>query len=62
MTNKQSAVQAAANATAVATQAINDFGADSTEATGALTAAKVAVATARSHGASDDDIRAARPA
>lgn len=60
--NKTDAIQAAANATAVATQAINDYGTKSPQAQGALQAARDTVTTAREHGATDDDIRAAHPA
>lgn len=60
--DKQTAIQGAVNAVATATQAVNDYGRDSTEARGALDAARTAVTTARRHGATDDDLRAARPA
>jgi hypothetical protein len=60
--DKTQAIQAAANATAVATQAINDYGRNSPEAHGALRAARQAVFEARRLGATDDDIRAATPA
>ncbi|MEU3851745.1 hypothetical protein [Streptomyces sp. NPDC029554] len=60
--NKAQAIQAAANATQTAMQAINDYGRNSTEANGALRAARQAVFDARQLGATDDDIRAAHPA
>lgn len=60
--DKQTAIQSAANAAAVATRAINDYGRNSVEAQGALHAARTAVTTARRHGATDDDLRTARPA
>ncbi|KOG21782.1 hypothetical protein [Streptomyces viridochromogenes] len=60
--DKHTAIQAAVNAAAVATQAINDYGRDSDEARGALDAARTAVTTARQHGATEDDLRTARPA
>jgi hypothetical protein len=60
--DKQTAIQAAANAAAVAAQAVNDYGPTSDKATGAVQAVRDAVSTARAHGATDDDIRASRPA
>lgn len=56
------ATQKAVNAVAVATQAINDYGQNSTEAKAALNAARTAVTTARTHGATDTDLRTTRPA
>lgn len=58
---KKEAVQDASNAVAVATQAINDYGQDSAEARSALDAARGAVVEARGQGATDSDLRAARP-
>ncbi|MCZ4513488.1 hypothetical protein O3Q52_36155 [Streptomyces sp. ActVer] len=60
--NKQSAIQAAVNAVAVATQAANDYGQGSTEYAAAHTEAKEKVTAARRHGATDDDLRNTRPA
>ncbi|MEV6102641.1 hypothetical protein [Nocardia sp. NPDC051981] len=59
--NKKDAVQAAVNAVAVATTAINEYGRTSPEAESALRAARTAVAAAHAAGATDDDLRAARP-
>ncbi|MGW7350978.1 hypothetical protein [Streptomyces sp. NPDC054784] len=59
---KQSAVQAAVNAVAVATQAINDYGRGSREARAALDAARKATEAARRQGATDRDLRNAQPA
>lgn len=59
--DKNTNIQNAVNAVAVATQAINDYGHNSPQAQGALQAAHDTVTTARNHGATDDDIRAARP-
>jgi hypothetical protein len=59
--DKPAAIQNAVNAVAAATQAVNDYGRDSTEAQGALQAARTAVTTARQHGATDNDLRTARP-
>jgi hypothetical protein len=59
---KQSATQDAVNAVAVATQAMNDYGKNSPEARGAYAAAVDATRTAREQGATDTDLRAARPA
>lgn len=61
MTGKDAAVQAAVNAVAVATQAINDYGRASSEAESATEAARNSVATARQHGATDDDFRNTPP-
>jgi Mrp family chromosome partitioning ATPase len=60
--DRQRAVQAAVNATAVAAQAINDWGRDSTEAADAMQAARDAVTRARQLGAVDADFRNTRPA
>lgn len=58
---KKAAVQNASNAVAVATQAINDYGQTSPEARSAMDAARGAVTQARAQGATDSDLRAARP-
>lgn len=60
--DKQQAIQNAVNATAVATQVVNDYGAESNEALNAFQAAVQAAATARQHGATDTELRAAHPA
>lgn len=59
---KHSATQDAANAVAVATQAINDYGQNSPEARSAYAAAVDATRTAREQGATDNDLRATPPA
>jgi len=59
--NKPEAIKAAADAVHVATQAINDYGRGSTEAQGALDAARTAVTTAKQAGATDGDLHNARP-
>lgn len=58
---KKEAVQNASNAVAVATQAVNDYGQNSNQARSALDAARNAVTQARAQGATDSDLRAARP-
>ncbi|MGW5130377.1 hypothetical protein [Streptomyces sp. NPDC004135] len=60
--NLQRAVQAAVNAIAVYTQAINDYGRRSPEAEAAHEAAKEKTAEARALGAVDSDFVATRPA
>ncbi|MGW3164813.1 hypothetical protein ACWC9Q_18455 [Streptomyces sp. NPDC001142] len=59
--SKDAATQAAVNAVAVATTAINEYGRTSPEAESALQAARDATTAARDAGATDDDLRAARP-
>jgi hypothetical protein len=60
--DKHTAVQEVVDAVTGATRAINTHGSDSAEALSALQTARAAVTTARQHGASDDELRAARPA
>ncbi|MFD5874030.1 hypothetical protein [Streptomyces sp. NPDC060322] len=59
--SREAATQSAVNAVAVATAAINEYGEHSTEAQGALQAARDSVTTAREQGATDADFRAVRP-
>ncbi|MGW0575147.1 hypothetical protein ACWD25_04075 [Streptomyces sp. NPDC002920] len=59
--DKTTAIQNVVDATIVAVQAINDYGTESPHTTGALDAAIQAVDTAHDHGATDQDIRNARP-
>ncbi|MFE7427807.1 hypothetical protein [Streptomyces sp. NPDC057545] len=59
--SKKDAVQAAVNAVATATTVINSYGKNSREAASALQAARDAVTTARRLGATDNDLRNARP-
>ncbi|MGY5048277.1 hypothetical protein ACWDE0_21995 [Streptomyces sp. 900105755] len=59
--DKQQAIEAAADAVDVATQAANDYGPNSVQATGARVAAKAKVAAAKRLGATDTDLHNARP-
>jgi len=59
---KAAAIQDTVNAAAVVAQVRNDYGTDSSEARTAYEAALGRAATARELGATDDDLRAARPA
>jgi hypothetical protein len=61
MSRRKNAVQAAVNAVNVATAVHNSYGGGSREAEDALTAARQAVHQARDAGATEDDLRAARP-
>ncbi|GAA2264597.1 hypothetical protein GCM10010232_65910 [Streptomyces amakusaensis] len=58
---KAAAVQDAVNAAAVATQVINDYGVAAAEAVSATHGVLDAVVAARAAGATDDELRAARP-
>ncbi|MFE1545839.1 hypothetical protein ACFW61_36025 [Streptomyces microflavus] len=65
---REAKIEQAATAVDVAATVINNYGRDSREAAGALdaartavTAARTAVTAARAAGATDDDLRAARP-
>ncbi|GAO13031.1 hypothetical protein TPA0598_17_00120 [Streptomyces lydicamycinicus] len=57
MANKGEATQAAVDAVKVATQVINDYGRESTEASGATSSACDAVNTALLAGATPDELR-----
>jgi hypothetical protein len=59
--DKQQAIEAAADAIDVATQAANDYGPHSVQATGARTKAKEKIAAAKQLGATDEDLHNARP-
>ena len=59
--DKQQAIAAAADALDVAVQASNDYGPNSVQANGARHAAAIKVAAAKRLGATDDDLRHARP-
>ncbi|MEU0705381.1 hypothetical protein ABZ513_31845 [Streptomyces bacillaris] len=58
---REAKIEQAATAVDVAATVINNYGRDSREAAGALDAARTAVTAARAAGATDDDLRAARP-
>ncbi|MFE7233943.1 hypothetical protein ACFVAF_25400 [Streptomyces sp. NPDC057596] len=62
MSEKSAAIQAAVNAVAAATRAANTYGRNSQKARIAYEAAMAEVRDARMCGATDAEIRAARPA
>lgn len=58
---RETKIQTAVTAVDFATTVINNYGRNSQEASDALDAARTAVTAARAAGATDDDLRAARP-